>query len=46
VIFSFEKRFVVSRYLSVPQTDTGGLREYLKAIGRKWFKELGNINWA
>ena len=26
---------------SVPQTDTGGLVEYTKAIGRKRFKELG-----
>ncbi len=26
---------------SVPQTDTGGLVEYTKAIGRKQFKELG-----
>ena len=27
--------------ISVPQTDTGGLVEYTKAIGRKRFKELG-----
>ena len=30
-------------YFSVPQTDTGGLVEYTKAIGRKRFKELGNL---
>jgi hypothetical protein len=29
--------------ISVPQTDTGGLVENTKAIGRKWFKELGKI---
>ena len=28
-------------YFSVPQTDTGGLVENTKAIGRKQFKELG-----
>ena len=27
--------------ISVPQTDTGGLVENTKAIGRKRFKELG-----
>ena len=27
--------------ISVPQTDTGRLVEYTKAIGRKQFKELG-----
>lgn len=27
--------------IAVPQTDTGGLVEYTKAIGRKRFKELG-----
>ena len=42
--FSFRKKFVVNVYISVPQTDTGGLVEYTKAIGRKWFKELGNKN--
>ena len=26
---------------AVPQTDTGGLVEYTKAIGRQQFKELG-----
>ena len=29
--------------VSVPQTDTGGLVEYTKAIGRKRFKELGKL---
>ncbi len=27
--------------VAVPQTDTGGLVEYTKASGRRWFKELG-----
>ena len=29
-------------YFTVPQTDTGGLVEKTKAIGRKMIKELGN----
>ncbi len=27
-------------------TDTGGLVEKTKAIGRRMFKELGNKSWA
>ena len=34
-------RVVEKLKVSVPQTDTGGLVEYTKAIGRKRFKELG-----
>ena len=41
---SFQKKFVISIYISVPQTDTGGLVEKTQAIGRKWLKELGNKN--
>ena len=34
-------RFGQNSYFTVPQTDTGGLVEKTKAIGRKMFKELG-----
>jgi hypothetical protein len=49
---SFSEKNLTSFYrkvknfnISVPQTDTGGLVEYTKAIGRKRFKELGKSAW-
>ena len=39
---AFRKSLVVKHFFSVPQTDTGALVEYTKAIGSQWFKELGN----
>ena len=32
---------MTNSYFTVPHTDTGGLVEKTKAIGRKMFKELG-----
>ncbi len=47
IAFSFREKFhqrIVrweNSYFTVPYTDTGGLVEKTKAIGRKMFKELG-----